>query len=301
VAEDLALFIDRINQVTSGPSVCVIGAGTMGSGIAQTIAQSGMEVSLVDRTDQDLSRAQATIRNSLNRLLKKGAITETAASSTIERLTLTTRLDSIAQSSVVIEAIFEDFGAKSRLFNQIDNYVTDEAVLASNTSSISISALASLVSRPERVVGMHFFNPVALMPLVEIVRGLQTSDAVVEVASDLARRIGKQPVRINDAPGFVANRILIPMVNEAVVCLESGVAGRDEIDTIMTLGASHPMGPLALADLIGLDVCLSIMEVLHRDLGEDKYRPSPLLRRMVAAGKLGRKTGEGFYVYHGAA
>jgi 3-hydroxybutyryl-CoA dehydrogenase len=222
-------------------------------------------------------------------------------SSTMDLLNFTTRLDSVAQSSIVIEAIFEDYSAKSKLFDQIDQCLGNLAVLASNTSSISISALAALVRNPERVVGMHFFNPVALMPLVEIVRGLQTSDEVVEIATAFARTIGKQPVVVSDAPGFVANRVLIPMINEAIVCLESGVAGREEIDSIMTLGANHPMGPLALADLIGLDICLSIMEVLQKDLGEDKYRASPLLRRMVAAGKLGRKSGEGFYVYRDAS
>ncbi len=281
--------------------VGVVGAGTMGSGIAQVIAQAGIPVTMVDRREQDLKRGLATIAKSLERLEKKGALDADASASIRARISISIDTTSLTGAELVIEAIYEDLAAKSELFRALDAIVASEALLASNTSSISISALAATVSNPARFLGLHFFNPVPVLPLVEVVKGLQTSDVTIERATAFTIAIGKSPVLVQDAPGFAVNRILVPMINEAVFAFSEGVAGRDAIDAVMTLGAGHPMGPLALADLIGLDVCLSIMQVLHRDLGEDKYRPAPLLRRMVAAGKLGRKVGEGFYVYERAS
>lgn len=281
--------------------VGVVGAGTMGSGIAQVIAQAGIPVTLVDRRDEDLQRGRRAIQKSLDRLVKKGALDASSADAVVSSIARSTETQSLAEADLVIEAVFEDLSVKTELFRNLDTIVRPDAILASNTSSISISALAATVSRPERFAGMHFFNPVPVLPLVEIVKGLQTADATVDAVTRFAIAIGKSPVLVHDMPGFAVNRILVPMVNEAVFALSEGVAGRDEIDSAMTLGAAHPMGPLALADLIGLDVCLSIMEILHRDLGDDKYRPAPLLRRMVASGKLGRKSGEGFYVYEKVA
>ena len=277
----------------------VIGAGTMGSGIAQVIATAGFSTIMVDRRAEDLDRGIAAIRKSLERLLKKGAIDRHTLDEVVGRIAISTEVESLSKADFVIEAIYEDYAAKSALFRELDSVVGAGTVVASNTSSISISALARTVSHPERFVGLHFFNPVPVLPLVEVVQGLQTSLDTVDAATGFAAAIGKTPVLVQDSPGFAVNRILVPMINEAIFAFSEGVAKRDEIDSVMTLGAGHPMGPLTLADLIGLDVCLSIMEVLHRDLGEDKYRPAPLLRRMVASGKLGRKSGEGFYVYEG--
>jgi 3-hydroxybutyryl-CoA dehydrogenase len=278
--------------------IAVIGSGTMGSGIAQVIATAGLNVTLVDRTQQDLDRGRSIIEQSLGRIISKGALSEADAVAVQDRIHPTLDYESIENSQAVIEAVFEEQSAKRDVLQAIDQHAPAAKFVATNTSSISITALAAGSSRPERVVGMHFFNPVPVLPLVEIIRALQSSSEAVESARSLAEQIGKQPVVVNDSPGFVANRILIPMINEAVGLLELGVAARDDIDAVMRLGANHPIGPLALADLIGLDICLAILDVLHRDLGDDKYRPSPLLRRMVDAGQLGRKKGRGFYVYN---
>jgi 3-hydroxybutyryl-CoA dehydrogenase len=284
--------------MTEAPqTIAVIGSGTMGAGIAQVIASSGRDVILIDRTSDDLERGLRAIRSSLDRLVAKGAVAEPDVAALIGRIVSSTDLASISDAGAVIEAVFEDIDVKRELFARIDEAAPRARFVASNTSSISITAIASASRDPSRVVGMHFFNPVPVLPLVEVVRGLQSSDSAVRQAVGLATAIGKQPVVVNDAPGFVANRLLIPMINDAITLLDQGVAGKEEVDAVMRLGASHPMGPLALADLIGLDVCLAIMQVLHRDLSEDKYRPAPLLRRMVDAGYLGRKAKRGFYVY----
>ncbi|MEM1115479.1 MAG: 3-hydroxybutyryl-CoA dehydrogenase [Bacteroidota bacterium] len=279
-------------------NVTVIGAGAMGNGIAHVFAQSGHAVTLVDLDQGRLDAALGTIDNNLGRQVKKEKITEADRQATLGRIATATDLAAgVAEADLVVEAATEDADLKARIFEQIDDAAPEAAILASNTSSISITQIAGATARPGQVIGMHFFNPVPVMKLVEVVRGLATADATYETVRALSEQLGKVPVEVNDAAGFVSNRVLMPMINEAVFCVHEGVATPEAVDTVMTLGMAHPMGPLTLADFIGLDVCLSILEVLHRELGEDKYRPCPLLRKMVAAGRLGRKSGEGFYDY----
>lgn len=279
-------------------SVTVVGAGTMGNGIAHVFAQSGYQVSLVDVAEDALSRAVATITGNLARQTKKGTLTEADAQATIGRISTSTDLvGSVAQADFVIEAATENFELKKKIFATIDQNAKPGVILASNTSSISITELAASTSRAERVIGMHFFNPVPVMKLVEIIRGLATTDEVYATVRELSENVGKTPVEVNDFPGFVSNRILMPMINEAIYCVMEGVAKPEDIDTVMKLGMAHPMGPLTLADFIGLDVCLAIMNVLYEGLGDSKYRPCPLLKKMVAANMLGRKSKRGFYTY----
>ncbi|KIX84706.1 3-hydroxyacyl-CoA dehydrogenase family protein [Thermus filiformis] len=275
----------------------VVGAGQMGSGIAQVAAQAGYEVVLVDVAEGPLAKGMERIRSSLARLLEKGRLSQEEHDQTLGRIQRSLLLEDLKEADLVVEAILEDEGAKRELFTRLGALTRPEAILASNTSSIPITALARASGRPERFIGMHFFNPVPVMRLVEVIRGQLTSDETRDAVVEVARRMGKEPVEVQDYPGFVSNRLLMPMINEAVQALMEGVATKEAIDQVMRLGMNHPMGPLELADFIGLDTCLAIMEVLHRGLGEDKYRPSPLLRRMVQAGLLGRKTGRGFYVY----
>jgi len=275
----------------------VIGAGTMGNGIAHVFAQHGWEVALVDTVPAALDRAMATIRSNLERQVKKGSLAPDAPPAILARISPATALDAAAGASLVVEAASEQPAVKFALFEQLDRLAAPGAILATNTSSISITEIAARTRRPEQVIGMHFMNPVPVMQLVEVIRGHATSDATTRTVMETAAALGKTPVEVNDYPGFVSNRVLMPMINEAIFCVMEGVAAPEAIDTVMKLGMAHPMGPLALADFIGLDVCLAILEVLHRGLGDDKYRPCPLLRRMVAAGHLGRKTGKGFYNY----
>ncbi|RDI94968.1 3-hydroxybutyryl-CoA dehydrogenase [Meiothermus sp. QL-1] len=274
----------------------VVGAGQMGSGIAQVAAQAGYEVVLRDLEEGYLERALTSIRRSMGKLLEKGRLDQETHDAALARISTTLHLSDLGDCDLVVEAIVEHEPAKLELFRELDGLVKPGAILASNTSSIPITRLAAGTRRPERFIGMHFMNPVPLMELVEVIRGHLTDDETAQTVLRVARRMGKTPVEVNDYPGFVSNRVLLPMINEAIQCVMEGVATPEAIDQVMKLGMNHPMGPLALADLIGLDTCLSIMEVLHRGLG-DKYRPSPLLRRMVEAGLLGRKSGRGFYRY----
>lgn len=275
----------------------VVGAGTMGAGIAQVMAAAGLAVTLVDQAEDFVAKGIATITSGLDRQVAKGRLDAGERDAILGRIGTSTNTADLAGADLAIEVVPERFEIKRDVLRGIAQAVGAGAIIASNTSSISITALAALVERPERVIGMHFFNPVPVLALVEVIRGLQTSDETVAQTMALATRIGKTPVEVADAPGFVANRLLLPMINEAVFALAEGVASAGDIDTVMKLGAAHPMGPLALADLIGLDVCLGIMEVLQAQFGDDKYRPAPLLRQMVAAGRLGRKSGRGFHDY----
>src|SRR5690554_5870244 len=276
--------------------VAVIGAGTMGNGIAHTFAQFGHEVSLIDLSKDSLEKAIQTITKNLDRQVNKGKISEDDKNSTLSNIkTYTDTKEGVAGVDLVVEAATENMEIKLNIFKQLDEICPPNVILASNTSSISITKIASVTSRPDKVIGMHFMNPVPVMKLVEIIRGYATSDEVTSQIMEASKKLNKIPVEVNDYPGFVANRILMPMINEAIYTLHEGVAGVEEIDTVMKLGMAHPMGPLQLADFIGLDVCLAIMEVLYSGLGNDKYAPSPLLVNMVAAGKKGVKSGEGFY------
>jgi 3-hydroxybutyryl-CoA dehydrogenase len=277
--------------------VAVVGAGSMGNGIAHVFAQAGWEVRLVDVQPAALDRALATIRGNFDRQIRKGSATEADRDATLSRIRTATDLAAVDGTPLVLEAASENEKLKLELFSDLDRRAPGGAILASNTSSISITSIAAATGRPEAVIGMHFMNPVPVMQLVEVIRGQATSDATTSRVMEIARELGKTPVEVNDYPGFVSNRVLMPMINEAIYCLMEGVASAESIDTVMKLGMNHPMGPLALADLIGLDTCLAIMNVLHQGLGDDKYRPCPLLKRMVAAGHLGRKSGRGFYAY----
>ncbi|MBM4013944.1 MAG: 3-hydroxybutyryl-CoA dehydrogenase [Planctomycetes bacterium] len=277
--------------------VGVVGAGTMGNGIAQVFAQAGIAVTMVDAFEPSLEKGIATIRGSLARLVKKGTLPQADADAIAARVKPSPRLLDAVEADLIVEAVPETFELKVDVFKRLSEATPPATILASNTSSISITRLAAKTDRADRVIGMHFMNPVPVMKLVEIIRGQLTSDATADTIVETTRKLGKVPVLANDFPGFVSNRVLMPMINEAIFCLMEGVATKEAIDEVMKLGMAHPMGPLALADLIGLDTCLFIMEVLHRELGDDKYRPCPLLRRMVAANTLGRKTARGFYDY----
>jgi 3-hydroxybutyryl-CoA dehydrogenase len=278
-------------------TVGIIGAGTMGNGIAQACAVSGVNVVMVDISDAAVAKGLATVSGSLDRLIKKEKITEADKAAALSRIKTSTNYDDLKGAQLVIEAATENYDLKVKIVKQLDGMLAPEAIIASNTSSISITKLAAVTTRPDRFIGMHFFNPVPMMALVEIIRGLQTSDATHAAVQDLSTRLGKSPITVKNAPGFVVNRILVPMINEAFFVLAEGVATAEDIDAGMKLGCNQPIGPLALADMIGLDVCLAVMDVYLQEFGDSKYRACPLLKEMVAAGQLGRKTGKGVYTY----
>jgi len=278
-------------------NVAVVGAGQMGNGIAHVFATSGHHVTIIDVSDEALTRGRDTIARNLDRQVKKGAVTAESAALAMARVQTSTSLDAVANAQCVVEAATERVDLKFKIFEELDRLAPAGAILASNTSSIAITEIAARTKRPEFVIGMHFMNPVPVMQLVEVIRGLATSDATTQQVMALAKAVGKTPVEVNDYPGFVANRILMPMINEAIFCVMEGVGSVESIDTVMKLGMNHPMGPLALADFIGLDTCLAILEVMHKGLGDPKYRPCPLLRKYVAAGWYGKKAGRGFYTY----
>jgi 3-hydroxybutyryl-CoA dehydrogenase len=278
-------------------TVGIVGAGTMGNGIAQVFAQSGFSVLLVDIAKPMLERARTSIEKSLARFVEKDKLSAADRDATLARLTTTTTIDRLTAADFIVEAIVEQAEAKGALFTSLDAIMRPEVIFASNTSSISITVIGAATKRPDKVLGMHFMNPVPLMPLVELIRGQRTSPESMRIASELSIALGKTPIEAGDYPGFIANRILMPMINEAIYALMEGVGTAEAIDSVMKLGMHHPMGPLTLADFIGLDICLAILNVLHDGFGDPKYRPCPLLRRMVAAGLLGRKSGQGFYTY----
>lgn len=279
-------------------NVAVIGAGTMGNGIAHCFAQYGFSVNLIDVSREQLDKAQATIGKNLDRLVAKGTLTAEAKEATLKNITLETRFtEGVKEAQLVVEAATENIDLKLKIFRDLDQFAPADCILATNTSSISITRIAAVTSRPEKVIGMHFMNPVPVMKLVEVINGYSTSKEVTETVSELSKALQKVPCIVNDYPGFIANRILLPMLNEAIYSLYEGIAGVEEIDTVMKLGMAHPMGPLQLADFIGLDVCLAILNVLHEGFNQPKYAPCPLLVNMVQAGKLGVKSGEGFYKY----